>query len=360
MVNGVEERAYTGRWESDLASGETRWSAGIYRMLGTRPDTAPLDHRQVLSAVHPYDRGRIDALRRSVREHPELVPEGGMTFGCRIVREDGVVREALASGHVVPDETGRPARWVGVVRDVTDERLTEGELLAHLAVGRALRERQPFDDRATALLRGLGTALGYRTGAIWLRDPSEQTLVFRTLWSAYEPVADGFEQALRAMTVRPGAGASPIAWCAQEPAIIADVASDDGFEPLAAARAAGITSAIRLPAAGTDGPVALLSFYAHTWRSPSDSLLRTLTAIGCDLGHFFSRQQGQRACGRLTERELEILHLTAHGNSGPRIAQLLFIMPSTVKSHLEHIYAKLGVSDRAAAVAIALRTGLID
>lgn len=62
----------------------------------------------------------------------------------------------------------------------------------------------------------------------------------------------------------------------------------------------------------------------------------------------------------LTERELEVLQLAAGGSSGPQIAERLAISPTTVKTHFENIYAKLGASDRAAAVATALRVGLID
>ena len=63
---------------------------------------------------------------------------------------------------------------------------------------------------------------------------------------------------------------------------------------------------------------------------------------------------------RLTERELEVLRLSATGIPGPEIARRLVISPTTVKSHFENIYAKLEVPDRAAAVASALRLGLID
>ena len=48
------------------------------------------------------------------------------------------------------------------------------------------------------------------------------------------------------------------------------------------------------------------------------------------------------------------------GLSGPQIAERLFISQATVKTHFEHIYEKLGIGDRAAAVAHALRTGLIS
>jgi two-component system nitrate/nitrite response regulator NarL len=63
---------------------------------------------------------------------------------------------------------------------------------------------------------------------------------------------------------------------------------------------------------------------------------------------------------RLSPREREILTLAAEGRSGPEIARLLFLSPSTVKTHLANIYDKLDVSDRAAAVAKALREGVLQ
>jgi two-component system nitrate/nitrite response regulator NarL len=62
----------------------------------------------------------------------------------------------------------------------------------------------------------------------------------------------------------------------------------------------------------------------------------------------------------LTQREAEILRLIASGKSLPDIAKQLFLGVTTVKTHTQHLYAKLEVSDRAAAVAEAMRRGLIE
>lgn len=62
----------------------------------------------------------------------------------------------------------------------------------------------------------------------------------------------------------------------------------------------------------------------------------------------------------LTDREQEILRLIADGKSLPTIAQELFLGVTTVKTHVQHLYEKLGVSDRAAAVASAMRRGLLE
>ncbi|EWM17023.1 two-component system response regulator [Kutzneria sp. 744] len=61
----------------------------------------------------------------------------------------------------------------------------------------------------------------------------------------------------------------------------------------------------------------------------------------------------------LSKRELEVLGLIAKGATNREAAAKLFISEATVKTHLLHLYAKLGVSDRAAAVATAFARGLL-
>jgi DNA-binding NarL/FixJ family response regulator len=72
------------------------------------------------------------------------------------------------------------------------------------------------------------------------------------------------------------------------------------------------------------------------------------------------RLAAQNAPPRLTQRELEILTLASHGCSYAEIAEQLVLAPSTVKTHLSHCYEKLAAPDKAAAVAAALRHGLIQ
>jgi DNA-binding NarL/FixJ family response regulator len=61
----------------------------------------------------------------------------------------------------------------------------------------------------------------------------------------------------------------------------------------------------------------------------------------------------------LSQRELEVLTLVARGSTNKEAAKKLFISEATVKTHLIHVYAKLGVKDRAAAVAVAFERGLL-
>ncbi len=80
--------------------------------------------------------------------------------------------------------------------------------------------------------------------------------------------------------------------------------------------------------------------------------------IGTDLASTL-RSHGDSGT-RLTARELEVLELIAEGESANVIAQRLRLAVPTVKTHIQNLYAKLGVNDRGAAVAEAMRRGMLS
>jgi two-component system nitrate/nitrite response regulator NarL len=72
------------------------------------------------------------------------------------------------------------------------------------------------------------------------------------------------------------------------------------------------------------------------------------------------RQRRSTSAPLLTDREREVLQGFARGQSIPAIAAELFLSANTVKTHAQRLYEKLGVSDRAAAVAVGMRQRLVD
>jgi two-component system nitrate/nitrite response regulator NarL len=63
---------------------------------------------------------------------------------------------------------------------------------------------------------------------------------------------------------------------------------------------------------------------------------------------------------QLSARERELLELAAAGLTTPEIARKLYLSPNTVKTYWQRLYEKLGASDRASAVAEAIRRGLLQ
>ncbi|MFE3291915.1 response regulator [Rhodococcus sp. NPDC059234] len=72
------------------------------------------------------------------------------------------------------------------------------------------------------------------------------------------------------------------------------------------------------------------------------------------------RRRAEPTGPALSAREQEVLGHIARGMSIPAIAGELYLAPSTVKTHVQRLYEKLGVGDRAAAVAEAMRRGLLE
>ncbi|MGA9678391.1 MAG: response regulator transcription factor [Mycobacterium sp.] len=83
-------------------------------------------------------------------------------------------------------------------------------------------------------------------------------------------------------------------------------------------------------------------------------------ALAAGLAGEIRRRGNEAQTPVLTPRESEVLNLIAQGCSIPTIAAELYLAPSTVKTHVQRLYEKLGVSDRAAAVAAAMRRGLLE
>ncbi|WP_431894316.1 response regulator [Nonomuraea sp. bgisy101] len=99
--------------------------------------------------------------------------------------------------------------------------------------------------------------------------------------------------------------------------------------------------------------------------APRDELMRAVHAAARGEA-VLSPSVATRLLGRvrapadpLSARELEVLRLIAQGTTNREAAARLFISEATVKTHVLHIYTKLGVNDRAAAVAVAYQRGLL-
>jgi two-component system nitrate/nitrite response regulator NarL len=72
------------------------------------------------------------------------------------------------------------------------------------------------------------------------------------------------------------------------------------------------------------------------------------------------RRRNDSDAPTLSPREREVLVMIAGGHTIPAMAKQLFLAPSTVKTHVQRLYEKLGVSDRGAVVAEAMRRGLLE
>ena len=95
-------------------------------------------------------------------------------------------------------------------------------------------------------------------------------------------------------------------------------------------------------------------------RDLATRLLKQLAGESRERKATASDPKQQRALELLTAREIEVLNLLAQGNANRKIAEKLFISTGTAKNHVEHIFAKLSVSDRTQAVVRAFELGIVE
>ena len=109
---------------------------------------------------------------------------------------------------------------------------------------------------------------------------------------------------------------------------------------------------------GEDGiglPDAVASWLGERRRGATDEPLRIDAggrALVVELVDGALLLEEQQHLPRLTPREREVMNLVAEGRTNAEIAERLWVSPVTVRKHLEHVYAKLGVHTRTAAAAL--------
>lgn len=113
--------------------------------------------------------------------------------------------------------------------------------------------------------------------------------------------------------------------------------------------------------ASPDGTTLDIVYYAYANALPGLHLIAFAPAGWPDEELLGDSQQHHGSDGviPLTSRELEVLELAAEGLTAPMIAERLSVSVATVRTHFGHVYEKLGVGDRAGAVAKAMRVGMI-
>jgi two-component system nitrate/nitrite response regulator NarL len=114
-----------------------------------------------------------------------------------------------------------------------------------------------------------------------------------------------------------------------------------------------------VPATYGEEVLAVLTFASRRQAELTDWFTRALVGIGYEIGQFRARRRSELSAPIITPREREVLQLSATGHTRQQIAETLSVTAATVKTHFEHIYKKLGVHDRASAVAEGLCQGLV-
>jgi PAS domain S-box-containing protein len=352
LVSWAERLTHTGSWDWTPATGELVWSDNLFRLFGLTPDDATPTLQLAFEMTHPEDRERVEHAVARAEHRATTAP-----LEYRIVRADGAVRHLRATLAAVEEGGGQPRRLAGSVQDLTERRRAEQEIEAHLALDEVLAAWDTLEQGAELLLRRLAHSMDFDAGVFWL--PRGDVLAPHVFWHSDTLDADVLKSSTEPIRLPAGEHVPAQVWENLEPAMWLANPSGETRPRARAAVSVGLRSAIAFPATGMEDVLAVIELFSREEIEPTRRFTRSLSGIGHELGRFLEGRRSESGPNLLTPREIQVLQLAADGRSGREIAAELVISPATVKTHFEHIYTKLQVSDRASAVAIGLRQRFI-
>lgn len=299
-------------------------------------------------------------LRIAQGEEPSLLGRPRRLQACRADGSELPVEITVIRSH------DQPQLFTGFIRDLSDlrdaidasERSQRRERRRY-EISSTLREWEREQEGIPALLARLGTAMEWVVASLWVRA-QEGRLRCGSFWSVPELPGRELAGLTRALHFPPGRGLAGRAWTeCRARADDEDLQAVAGSERRRLLEELGIVAGAAFPIVLDEDVLAVCEFFVRG-TSPLDELeLRLLDGVGGELGHVLARRRAELEPARLSPREREVLQLSAEGRAVAEIAHALQISPMTVKSHFRHIYEKLDVPGRTAAVAEALRVGLI-
>jgi len=346
LLQLAEELSCSGSWAWDPGTGQVVWSENLYRLFDLELAAEPPALVDTLAHVHPDDRV---LLVRALDQAEADGPPAEVVY--RRVTEQGTVRflRSVVAARAKP-QGGNV--YVGWLQDITQVRHGERAVAAHLAASQALAEWDGFAPSAERLLQALAAALGFDHAVLWVPEGDVLAPKVTCLGSDSEALA-AFVASHR---LPRGSGMAGIAWETAEPISLLPEADGEVQREL---RDFGVRGGLAIPLLSAGEVLAVIGLGGTDQPELSDLLRASVVGIGHQVGTFLAGRAGELRPQPLSARQLEILQLAAEGLSGAEIARRLGVSPATIKSHFETIYARYGVPDRVAAVAKALRQGLI-
>jgi PAS domain S-box-containing protein len=236
----------------------------------------------------------------------------GVAIAAGIRQVIAAERTHFRYDHVCDSPTGQ--RWfaisvTGIAENgaaraiVSSEDITErkhGELLLGLEhrVLRCLLDAANAADALKSVIRAICEMHGWHCGRYFSVDQSAGVLRFNESWGVPLAAVEQFLEKSRSLVFRPGAGLAGRVCQSGQPLWIVDSARDTGVSTTALAPETGEDGAFVFPVTAAGSIIGVLAFSNPIIRQPDDRMLRTVHAIGGQLGRFLQRQQALDAVRR--------------------------------------------------------------
>ena len=288
------------------------------------------------------------------------------------LRKDGSTFPMDFAVGLMDDEGNR--RYIIVGRDITERKLAERRLSVQYDVTRILAESQTIETAIPHILETVCPRMGWRYGALWLRNETTNVLQCVGAWSDGAPELDAFDNATRTMTFEQGKGLPGRVWQSGEIAWVANVGSDPNFPRASLARDGGLHGGFAFPITSGTEFVGVIEFYSATGFPPGEGLRTMMQTVGSQIGQFIERKHAEDAQRHAEEKYKVIFENAIEGifqatpdgrfiSANPALAHILgYDTPEAMVTNLTDIQRQLYVDParRADFVRHIRRTGAVQ
>ena len=279
-----------GTWDWNMETGKIVWSRGHEELWGMAPGTFKGTYKDFEGRIHPEDREGVErALALAIVERRTLRDK------FRIVWPDGSIHWIAAQGEPFFDEEGKPVRMIGVVRDITEQRRAEDEVVLLQAILLAVGESPTLPSALYVAMEKICEATGWEIGQAWIPQPDGKTLACSPTWYRREGRFEKLRWMSREMTLLPGEGLPGIAFSTKQPVWVQDLSQAENCSRAPAATEAGLKSGFAVPVLAADQVVAVLEWYISESRREDERLIRLVSALAAQLGVVVGRKRSEEA-----------------------------------------------------------------
>jgi PAS domain S-box-containing protein len=280
----AQQIGHVGSWEMNLVTRTLVMSDEFLRILGRDDEGLAPTPDTFVDCVHPDDRASFIARTAPFNREGAVYRDAEY----RIVRPDGTVRFVHGVGEIVHDDSGRPLRVVGSLRDVTDQRRAQQEIARRIECQKAIAELGLAALRSVELSPLLAeiAAVTRKTLAVdycsVLEALPDDTLVV-CAWSGGAVDQLGFRLA-------PGVRShSHFARIAKEPVVTEDFERETRFDVHPKLRELGVVSGAATPIHGRDRVYGILGVHSTERRSYSQDDRNFLQSVANIAGSAMER-----------------------------------------------------------------------
>jgi PAS domain S-box-containing protein len=224
-------------------------------------------------------------------------------YEARMRARDGSIRHVLINSSVMW-ENGKFIHTRGLTRDISSRKWSERRTAMEHAVTRLLAESRTLAEASRKTLQVISECLEWQFGALWKADNDAKRLRCVEVWRSATRDFSAFEAICRQFTFPMGIGLPGRVWKNREATWIPDVTQDNNFPRASVASREDLRGAFAFPIKLGGEILGVMEFFSSDIRQPDEPLLKTVEAIGREIGQFAERLRAEQEL-RQKNKELQ-------------------------------------------------------